>query len=149
MIIRDASVRTAFGVSIAVSSLLLACSGDTPVATDAGPDGSAQDGSAQDGSAQDGSAQDATTSDASDAATDGKAGDAGSDAADGAVDAGAAALCVSTGGTVGTAQCCKNTTDFPNTCTVGPCGCSPNNSHTVATCQCPGTQCFTAQLGCH
>lgn len=149
MILRDTSVRTALGVSVPVAILLLACSGDSSAPADAGLDGSVQDATSQDATSQDATSQDGSAPDASDAATDGGIGDAASDAADGSVDGGAAALCVSTGGTVTTGLCCKNTPDFPNTCTTGACGCSPANSHTVQTCQCPTNKCFTPQLGCH
>ncbi len=131
--------------------LLLACGGDSST-NDAGPDATTQDVTTQDVATQDVVAQDVTTQDSG---QDGGAQDATADAAndgatsDAAGDGGLAELCVSTGGTVATAQCCKNTTDFPSTCTVGPCGCSPQNSHTVQTCNCPTNKCFTAQQGCH
>ncbi len=130
--------------------LLLACSGDSST-NDAGPDATTDDVTTQDVSTQDVTTQDSGGQDGGtqDAAAD--ASDAASDAApsDAATDGGFAELCVSTGGTVSTAQCCKNTTDFPSTCTVGPCGCSPQNSHTVQTCNCPTNKCFTQQQGCH
>jgi hypothetical protein len=50
--------------------------------------------------------------------------------------------CVASGGTLGTASCCLSTGDFPNTCMIGPCGCSPTNSHEVQMCFCPEGQCF-------
>lgn len=58
----------------------------------------------------------------------------------------AAELCVATGGTVESALCCHATDAFPDTCAVGACGCSPENSHDVAVCVCPG--CFDPALGC-
>lgn len=135
MISRITVVGAAFGASI-----LLACSGEDPPATiDSGVDGAAQDSSAQDATAQDSSAQDSSVSDAP---SEGATGDAAS------VDGGLGALCVSTGGNIGTAQCCKNTTDFPSTCATGACGCSPQNSHMVADCQCPAQKCFDPKLGC-
>ena len=75
--------------------------------------------------------------------------DAGTDAAidaTPAVDAGS--LCMSTGGTESTSLCCKSASDFPDTCKVGACGCSPGNSHTVQSCLCPVNECYDALLGC-
>ena len=132
--------------------LLVACSGDSST-NDAGPDATTDDVTTQDVTTQDVTTQDSgkdagaqdAANDASDAAIE--AGDAAP--SDAATDGGLAELCVSTGGTVSTAQCCKNTTDFPSTCTTGPCGCSPQNSHAVQTCNCPTNKCFTQQQGCH
>jgi hypothetical protein len=59
-----------------------------------------------------------------------------------------AELCTSTGGTVSTTSCCLSTGDFPDSCGTGPCGCSPDNSHDVASCACPGNQCFDPVQGC-
>jgi len=50
--------------------------------------------------------------------------------------------CVDSGGTVSTSLCCKSTTDFPNLCLIGPCGCSPDNSHQVKICDCGPNKCF-------
>jgi hypothetical protein len=51
--------------------------------------------------------------------------------------------CLASGGTVGTALCCAaNPTDFPNTCSTGACGCSPENSVEVQFCYCPSDTCF-------
>jgi len=58
------------------------------------------------------------------------------------------ALCLSTGGMVGTANCCLATGDFPNTCLPGPCSCSPDNSHEVSVCNCPTDHCFDPENGC-
>ncbi len=74
---------------------------------------------------------------------------------DGGVDAaadgggGPAARCTQTGGTVGTQLCCGSTLDFPDTCGVGTCGCSPSASHEVQSCTCASGQCFTQDKGCH
>ncbi|HEX7602150.1 MAG TPA: hypothetical protein VF316_11115 [Polyangiaceae bacterium] len=84
---------------------------------------------------------DASLDASSDAALDASK-DASKDAASEASSSDAGSGCTGSGGTVGTSLCCKNTTDFPNTCNVGPCGCSPQNSHTVQVCQCPQTKCF-------
>lgn len=133
---------------VLASLSLVACGGDN--AADAGADGGA-DATTQDGSTQDGGA-DATTQDAgqdssSDATTQQDVvTDAPSDAAG---DGGLASLCTSTGGTVSSGLCCTQTTDFPSTCTTGPCGCSPQNSHQVQICQCPKNKCFSSPQGCH
>lgn len=50
--------------------------------------------------------------------------------------------CINSGGTVSTALCCKSTGDFPNTCLIGACGCSPENSHEVKICNCAKSKCF-------
>jgi hypothetical protein len=50
--------------------------------------------------------------------------------------------CVNSGGTVTTGTCCKSVKDFPNSCLIGACGCSPQNSHTVKICDCGEGKCF-------
>jgi hypothetical protein len=50
--------------------------------------------------------------------------------------------CISSGGTVITGSCCKTVGDFPNTCSIGACGCSPANSHEVKICDCGPNSCF-------
>jgi hypothetical protein len=50
--------------------------------------------------------------------------------------------CIDSGGTVSTSNCCKATTDFPNLCPIGACGCSPDYSHEVKTCDCGPDKCF-------
>ncbi len=50
--------------------------------------------------------------------------------------------CVLSGGTIGTASCCSLTGDFPNTCLIGACGCSPTYSHQVKKCDCGEDKCF-------
>ncbi len=52
------------------------------------------------------------------------------------------AACTDSGGTVSSAMCCTSASDYPNSCLIGACGCSPDNSHSVMTCQCPEGQCF-------
>ncbi len=59
-----------------------------------------------------------------------------------------AALCTSTGGLVDSGLCCASVGDFPDSCQTGACGCSPGNSHTVATCSCPQGECFSTKIGC-
>lgn len=50
--------------------------------------------------------------------------------------------CLISGGTVTTSSCCKATGDFPNTCLIGACGCSPEYSHDVKVCDCGIDKCF-------
>jgi len=50
--------------------------------------------------------------------------------------------CIDSGGTVSTSLCCEATGDFPNLCLIGPCGCSPENSHEVKVCDCGPDKCF-------
>jgi hypothetical protein len=51
-------------------------------------------------------------------------------------------VCSLSGGTVATSLCCKTTADFPNTCLIGACGCSPEYSHEVKVCDCGMDKCF-------
>lgn len=51
-------------------------------------------------------------------------------------------FCIDSGGKVSTSMCCKQTTDFPNLCFVGACGCSPDNSYQIKTCDCGPNKCF-------
>ncbi len=55
--------------------------------------------------------------------------------------------CISSGGTVATAMCCQSVGDFPNTCTIGACGCPPDGSHQVNICDCGTGKCFDGS-GC-
>jgi hypothetical protein len=55
--------------------------------------------------------------------------------------------CLATNGQPSHSACCAATGDFPDTCSVGACGCSPANSHDVATCICPLGGCWV-QNGC-
>ena len=50
--------------------------------------------------------------------------------------------CLETGGTISTANCCQSSSDFPNTCLIGACGCAPEYSHQVSVCVCPDDMCF-------
>lgn len=60
--------------------------------------------------------------------------------------------CLTSGGTIGTALCCKSSGDFPNSNVIGPCGCSADNSHEVKVCDCgvdkvfDGTGCVTGSI---
>ncbi|MBZ9572273.1 hypothetical protein KJA15_03010 [Patescibacteria group bacterium] len=53
--------------------------------------------------------------------------------------------CVNSGGEITTSLCCKATSDYPNLCLVGPCGCSPDNSHQVKVCDCGEGKCFDGE----
>lgn len=57
-------------------------------------------------------------------------------------------LCTASGGTVTTGSCCLDSpASFPDTCSIGSCGCAPASSHTIAICDCLGG-CFTPGVGC-
>jgi len=51
-------------------------------------------------------------------------------------------LCENSGGTVKTQLCCNSVNDFPDTCLIGACGCSPNDSHEVKVCDCGEGKCW-------
>lgn len=53
--------------------------------------------------------------------------------------------CLKSGGQLTTSLCCKSTEDYPNLCLVGPCGCSPENSHQVKICDCGPGRCFNGE----
>jgi hypothetical protein len=77
--------------------------------------------------------------------------DAGSDGGGDAIadpDGGSlASACLATMGQIESGLCCTSATDFPNTCAVGACGCSPANSHTISQCAC-ASGCFLPPHGC-
>lgn len=50
--------------------------------------------------------------------------------------------CLLSGGTVGSSLCCMSSPNFPNSCLIGSCGCSPSNSHQIKTCNCEEGKCF-------
>ena len=52
------------------------------------------------------------------------------------------ASCLASGGTVAKEMCCKSAPDFPDTCLIGACGCSPENSKETLVCQCGDGMCF-------
>jgi hypothetical protein len=60
-----------------------------------------------------------------------------------------AELCTSTGGTPITGLCCSTSGDYPSSCVGSACACTPDLSHTVVKCQCPGDDtCFSPDIGC-
>jgi len=57
--------------------------------------------------------------------------------------------CIDSGGTVQTGSCCLSADDFPDTCLIGACGCSPENSHEVKICDCGEGECWSStENGC-
>jgi hypothetical protein len=50
--------------------------------------------------------------------------------------------CVASGGSVATASCCASAPEFPDTCAIGPCGCSPQASRELSLCECGDGRCF-------
>ncbi|MGB9847961.1 MAG: hypothetical protein ACP5IX_00435 [Patescibacteria group bacterium] len=50
--------------------------------------------------------------------------------------------CLESGGQVVSASCCLNTSNFPDTCLIGACGCAPDKSHIVQICDCGPNKCF-------
>lgn len=50
--------------------------------------------------------------------------------------------CTDSGGKISSSLCCQSSKDFPNSCLIGACGCSPANSHEVKTCDCGAGKCF-------
>lgn len=81
-------------------------------------------------------ATDATGTDA--VAVDTQAPDVAQDALPGDKEA----ACIASGGTVQTSKCCGATSDFPNLCAVGACGCAPEYSKDTKVCSCPSAKCF-------
>jgi hypothetical protein len=63
----------------------------------------------------------------------------------GASGAGGNAGCLESGGTLTTSLCCMSVVAYPDSCAIGACGCSPQNSHEVPVCSCPGGMCFDGQ----
>lgn len=64
---------------------------------------------------------------------------AGPDDTDSAVDI--ADSCLASGGALSTGLCCSGG-DFPDSCSTGACGCSPDVSVEVQICACPSGSCF-------
>jgi len=50
--------------------------------------------------------------------------------------------CLLSGGTIESSMCCMSASDFPNSCLIGSCGCSPENSHEIKNCNCGEGKCF-------
>ena len=50
--------------------------------------------------------------------------------------------CETGGGTFTTMLCCKNVPSLPNTCVIGACGCSPENSRSTYYCECGAGKCW-------
>jgi len=50
--------------------------------------------------------------------------------------------CLLSGGTISSSLCCMSASDFPSSCLIGSCGCSPDNSHQIKTCDCGDGKCF-------
>jgi len=50
--------------------------------------------------------------------------------------------CINSGGNITTKLCCKLITEFPDTCLIGACGCSPDNSHEINACNCGTGRCW-------
>ncbi len=53
--------------------------------------------------------------------------------------------CRNSGGTMVSAPCCKLTDDFPSSCMIGACGCSPDNSKETKICDCGENKCFDGE----
>jgi len=50
--------------------------------------------------------------------------------------------CLSSGGQITTSLCCNLTSNYPNLCLIGACGCPSGNSHQVKVCDCGEGKCF-------
>jgi hypothetical protein len=57
-------------------------------------------------------------------------------------------LCLNTGGTPTEGMCCKGAGPNPNSCGVGSCGCSADESEVTPLCSCPQGQCYDPNAGC-
>lgn len=53
--------------------------------------------------------------------------------------------CLNSGGKISTSLCCLSVSDFSSNCLIGGCGCSPDNSHQVKTCDCGQNKCFNGE----
>jgi hypothetical protein len=60
----------------------------------------------------------------------------------------ASRLCTRTGGSVQSSYCCMTSHAFPNTCSVGACGCAPEHSKLSPYCVCAEGLCFDEAVGC-
>lgn len=52
------------------------------------------------------------------------------------------AACIASGGAVQSSMCCGATSEFPNLCAIGACGCAPQYSKDTKVCACPSGMCF-------
>lgn len=52
------------------------------------------------------------------------------------------AACIASGGAVQSSMCCGATSEFPNLCSIGACGCAPQYSKDTKVCACPSGMCF-------
>jgi hypothetical protein len=59
-----------------------------------------------------------------------------------------AQACTTTGGEFANNLCCSGADNFPDSCGVGACSCSPTNLAVVDTCVCPNGACFLQSVGC-
>jgi len=50
--------------------------------------------------------------------------------------------CLMSGGRIAASLCCKSANDFPNSCLIGSCGCSPDDSKATMICECGEGKCF-------
>jgi len=66
---------------------------------------------------------------------------AATDSKSSTADAGAE-RCINGGGVVEVDECCPTAGEFPDTCAVGTCTCSPSTLVKVRLCRCPDGQCF-------
>ncbi len=78
--------------------------------------------------------------------TGGSSGAGGSSTSD--ADASLADLCSTSGGTIAGQLCCSSASDFPDSCMIGACSCSPASSKTISTCVCKIGSCFDRTAGC-
>jgi hypothetical protein len=59
-----------------------------------------------------------------------------------------AQACTTTGGQIQNNLCCTGASNFPDSCGVGACSCSPANLKVVDSCVCPSGACFLQSAGC-
>jgi hypothetical protein len=50
--------------------------------------------------------------------------------------------CINSGGNITSSDCCEAVGDFPNTCSIGACGCAPFSSHNIRVCNCGQNKCW-------
>jgi hypothetical protein len=56
--------------------------------------------------------------------------------------------CLASGGSIEMRLCCGQVGEFPTTCAVGSCSCSPASSEMTFVCACPEESCFDPDQGC-